>query len=192
MSERLDMNEELKIHEEHKQKAPKKINIALIVVSTSRFNEIKSNKESSDKTIPKVKLLLKKDPSIKLVYSEIIPDSIKNINDVLIKVMKDETVDSIIFSGGTGLSPKDITYEIIEPLLKKKIEGFGEIFRHLSFNEIGSSAMLSRATAGILESKNKNKTIFLLPGSPNAVILALKNIIIPELGHIQYLINKEE
>jgi molybdenum cofactor biosynthesis protein B len=186
------MKDKLKVHEEHKQKAPKKTNIALIVVSTSKFNEIISNKKSSDKTIPEVKMVLKKDPSIKLVYTEIIPDSEEHINTVLTEVMKDEIIDSIIFSGGTGLSPKDITYETLEPRLQKIFDGFGELFRYLSFNEIGSSAMLSRATAGILNSKRKNKTIFLLPGSPNAVVLALKSIIIPELGHIQYLINKEE
>ena len=99
---------------------------------------------------------------------------------------------SIIFSGGTGLSPKDITYETIEPHLEKKFDGFGELFRHLSYNEIGTSAMLSRATAGILQHKKHKKVIFLLPGSPNAVSLALQHIIIPELGHILYLINKEE
>lgn len=186
------MKDKLKVHEEHKHKAPKRTNLALIVVSTSRFDEIISEKKSSDKTIPKVKLLLKNDQSISLVYTEIIPDSEEHINNILIKLMKDDMVDSMVFSGGTGLSPKDITYETLEPRLEKKFDGFGELFRHLSFNEIGSSAMLSRATAGILRSRKKNKALFLLPGSPNAVILALKNIIIPELGHIQYLINKEE
>jgi molybdenum cofactor biosynthesis protein B len=186
------MKEKLKVHEEHKHKAPKKTNLALVVVSTSRFNEIKSGNASTDKTIPKVRRFLKNDPSISLVYTEIIPDSEEHINNILIKLMKDEKVDSILFSGGTGLTPKDITYETLEPRLEKKFDGFGELFRYLSFNEIGPSAMLSRATAGILRSRKRNKSLFLLPGSPNAVILALKNIIIPELGHIQYLINEEE
>jgi len=186
------MKNKLKVHEEHKHKAPKRTNLALIVVSTSRFNEIVSGKKSSDKTIPKVKLLLKNDPSISLVHTEIIPDSEEHINNIIIKLMKDDMVDSIIFSGGTGLTPKDITYEILEPRLEKKFDGFGELFRYLSFNEIGPSAMLSRATAGILRSRKTNKALFLLPGSPNAVILALKGIIIPEIGHIQYLINKKE
>ncbi|MFX0080950.1 MAG: molybdenum cofactor biosynthesis protein B [Candidatus Hodarchaeota archaeon] len=186
------MREKLKVHEEHKYKAPKRTNIALVVVSTSRFNETTSGNVSTDKTIPKVRQFLKNDPSISLVYTEIIPDSEEHINNILIKLMKDERVDSILFSGGTGLTLKDITYETLEPRLEKKFDGFGELFRYLSFNEIGPSAMLSRATAGILRSRKKNKSLFLLPGSPNAVILALKNIIIPELGHIQYLINKKE
>ncbi|MFX0027006.1 MAG: molybdenum cofactor biosynthesis protein B [Candidatus Hermodarchaeota archaeon] len=177
---------------EHKKKAPDKINLALIVVSTSRFNEINSGKSSTDKTIPKVKQLLKNNKSISLNFSEIIPDSEEYINDSLSRLMKDHTIDSIIFSGGTGLSTKDITYETLEPRLEKKFNGFGELFRSLSYNEIGTSAILSRATAGILRSQKMNKVIFLLPGSPNAVRLALRDIIIPELGHILYIINKEE
>jgi molybdenum cofactor biosynthesis protein B len=186
------MKKSLNVPDEHKKKAPKKINLALIVVSTTRFHEKKSGDRSTDKTIPRAKRLLKENKSMSLKYSDIIPDSEEFINNILVKLMKDHTIDSIIFSGGTGLSKKDITYETVEPRLEKKIDGFGELFRSLSYNEIGTSAMLSRATAGILRSKNKNKVIFLLPGSPNAVRLALKNIIIPELGHIIYIINKEE
>lgn len=186
------MKNNLKVHEEHKKKAPEKTTLALIVVSTSRFKEIKSGKISTDKTIPKVEQFLKGDPSISLSFTSIIPDSVEHINNTLTAVMKDKAIDSIIFSGGTGLTPKDITYETLEPRLEKKFDGFGELFRSLSFNEIGPSAMLSRATAGVLRSKRKNKAVFLLPGSPNAVLLALKQIIIPELGHIQYLINKKE
>ena len=181
-----------KVHEEHKQKAPKKIILALIVVSTSRYKELKSKEVSSDKTIPIVKKILEKDSSLTLDFAEVIPDSEEHLNNILIRVMKEDAIDAIIFSGGTGLSPKDITYETIEPRLKKKFSGFGEIFRNLSYNEIGSSAMLSRAVAGILEGKKKNKAVFLLPGSPKAVKLALESLIIPEIGHILYIINKEE
>ena len=182
----------MKVHEEHKQKATKEINFALVVVSTSRYKEIKSGKPSSDKTIPMVEKVLKKKANISLVFQKIIPDSTEHLNNILTKVMKDDAVDSIIFSGGTGLSPKDITYETIEPRLEKKFSGFGEIFRTISYNEIGSSAMLSRAVAGILRVKNKNKAVFLLPGSPNAVRLALDALIVPEIGHIIYMINKKE
>lgn len=181
-----------KVHEQHKKQAPEIINLALVIVSTSRFNEKEAGIISTDKTIPKVKRVLKDNKSISLTFTEIIPDSEEHIKSTLFQVMKDPTIDSIIFSGGTGLSDKDITYEILEPRLEKKFNGFGELFRSLSYNEIGTSAILSRATAGILKSKKKNKVIFLLPGSPNAVRLALQYIIIPELGHILYIINKEE
>jgi len=180
------------ISEDYKLDTLKKTNLALVVVNTKKFNEIISKKKSSDKIIPEVIQFLRKDPSISLVYTEIIPDSEDYINEVLIRVMKKKMIDSIIFSGGTGLAVNDITFETLEPRLYKKFDGFGELFRSLSFNEIGPSTMLSRATAGILCSKKKSKAIFLLPQSSNAIILALKNIIIPELGHIQYLINKEE
>ena len=184
--------EKYKVHKEHKKKAPKNITLALIVVSTSRFEELKSKKVSSDKTIPIVKEVLEKDISISLEFTKIIPDSEEHLNNILTKLMKEDGIDAIIFSGGTGLSRKDITYETIEPRLEKKFSGFGELFRNLSYNEIGSSAMLSRAVAGILKSHKKNKVVFLLPGSPKAVKLALEALIMPEIGHILYIINKEE
>jgi molybdenum cofactor biosynthesis protein B len=188
----IEMKEKSKVPNEHKKKAPEKINLALLIVSTSRFNEIKSGKRSSDKTIPKVERLLKDEQSIRLSFTSIIPDSENEIKRVTLRLLKDPIIDAIIFSGGTGLSPKDITYETLEPRLEKKFAGFGELFRTLSYNEIGTSAMLSRATAGILQGKKKKIAVFLLPGSPNAVRLALQYILIPELGHIIYLINKEE
>ncbi|TFG27345.1 MAG: molybdenum cofactor biosynthesis protein MoaB [Promethearchaeota archaeon] len=178
----------MKVHEEHKKKAPKKLAIGIIVVSSSRFNELSENKQSSDKTIPTVKKILENYEDISLVHSEIIADSEAQIKETLANLIKDDKIDALIFSGGTGLSPKDITYETIEPLLEKELSGFGELFRYLSYEEIRSSAMLSRAIGGII----KKKVIFLLPGSPNAVKLALDKLILPELGHMIYLINKIE
>jgi len=178
----------MKVHELHKKKGPDIINIALIIVSTSRFNELQENESTSDKTIPLVKQLLDQHPGISLMSSEIVSDDNSQIKDMLKKLLDDNTIHAIIFSGGTGLSRKDITYETIEPLLEKKIDGFGELFRYLSYKEIGASSMLSRALAG----KIKDKVIFLLPGSPNAVKLALNNLILPEIKHIIYIINKKE
>ncbi len=186
------MKKEMKVHEEHKSKAPKEINFALVVVSSSRYKELKFKKDTSDKTIPLVKKELEKETTINLLSSEIIPDSEEHLNNTLTKLMKDEVVDVILFSGGTGLTLKDITYETIEPRLEKKFSGFGEIFRNLSYNEIGSAAMLSRAVAGILRRNKRSKVVFLLPGSPKAVKLGLNALILPEIGHILYMINKEE
>ncbi|MEM7795073.1 MAG: molybdenum cofactor biosynthesis protein B [Cyanobacteria bacterium P01_C01_bin.118] len=90
------------------------------------------------------------------------------------------TVDVIITNGGTGIAPRDTTYDAIATLLDKEIPGFGEIFRHLSYAEIGSRAMASRATAGVYQST----LIFLLPGSSNAVTLAMEALILPELQHL--------
>ena len=178
----------MKVHEQHKSKGPETINIALVIVSTSRYEEKISGEIKTDKTIPLIQEILKDHPKNILQSSDIVADSEIQIREILEKLVTADTNDAIIFSGGTGLTPKDITYETIEPLLEKKIDGFGELFRYLSFKEIGPAAMLSRAIAG----KIKSKAIFLLPGSPNAVKLALKQLILPELGHIIYSINKEE
>ncbi|MBN1214768.1 MAG: molybdenum cofactor biosynthesis protein MoaB [Candidatus Lokiarchaeota archaeon] len=178
----------MKTHEEHKLYGPKKVNIALVVVSTSRFKELKLNIDTTDKTIPLVKKILMNKNDIILKTIKIIPDSKDYILNTLDLLLKKKEINSIVFSGGTGLSKKDITYDIIQPRLEKEILGFGEIFRFLSYQEIGSSSVLSRATAGVIF----NKVIFLLPGSPNAVKLAFCKIIIPEIKHMTYIINKKE
>ncbi len=90
------------------------------------------------------------------------------------------TVDVIICNGGTGIAPRDTTYDAIATLLEKEIPGFGEIFRQLSYAEIGSRAIASRATAGVYQST----LIFLLPGSSNGVALAMDALILPELQHL--------
>ena len=97
----------------------------------------------------------------------------------------DAIVDVIILSGGTGIAPRDTTYEAIAALLQKTIPGFGELFRSLSYQEIGSRAMTSRAIAGI----RHQTLIFSLPGSSNAVRLALDALILPEIRHLHRLIN---
>jgi molybdenum cofactor biosynthesis protein B len=89
-------------------------------------------------------------------------------------------VDAIITTGGTGITSRDSTYEAIAELLEKRLDGFGELFRFLSYQEIGSAAMLSRASAGVA----RGTVIFLLPGSENAVRLAMTKLILPELGHV--------
>jgi molybdenum cofactor biosynthesis protein B len=177
----------MKVHEQHKHHAPKNIKLALVIVSTSRHKEKILGKVSSDKTVNKVKQIFLSHDII-LESINIVPDSENEIKQVLENLLSRDTLNGILFSGGTGLSPKDITYETIEPLLEKKLPGFGELFRFLSYKEIGSSAMLSRAIAGTI----KNLIIFLLPGSPHAVKLALEELIIPEMGHMIYLLNKKE
>src|SRR5262245_62593141 len=94
----------------------------------------------------------------------------------------------IITTGGTGISKRDSTYEAVTALFEKQIDGFGELFRMLSFNEIGAAAMLSRATAGVAG----GCAIFLLPGSEHAVRLAMERLILPELGHIVRELTRHE
>lgn len=87
---------------------------------------------------------------------------------------------AVIASGGTGLTSRDSTFEVVSQLVERPIPGFGELFRMLSFQEVGSAAMLSRATAGVL----KGAVVFALPGSPNGVQLAMERLIVPELRHV--------
>ncbi|KJH70796.1 MogA/MoaB family molybdenum cofactor biosynthesis protein [Aliterella atlantica] len=89
-------------------------------------------------------------------------------------------IQAVIFNGGTGIAPRDTTYDAIETLLEKTLPGFGELFRYLSFAEIGSRAIASRAVAGV----HQNKVIFCVPGSSNAVKLAMDKLILPELRHL--------
>ena len=178
----------MKVHEEHKKKGPKIVNIALVVVSTTRYSELQNREETSDKTIPLIKRILIEYPHISLKATEIVPDDVSSIKNVLNKLLDNATIHAIIFSGGTGLTIKDVTYETIQPLIEKEITGFGELFRFLSYQDIGASAMLSRASGGRI----KNKAVFLLPGSPKAVELAFRKLLIPELRHIVYMINKRE
>jgi molybdenum cofactor biosynthesis protein B len=89
-------------------------------------------------------------------------------------------VGAIILTGGTGVAPRDVTPESVEPLLDRSIPGFGELFRQLSYEDIGSAALLSRATAGLAA----GRVVFVIPGSRGAVGLAMEKLILPELGHL--------
>ncbi|HVP28619.1 MAG TPA: MogA/MoaB family molybdenum cofactor biosynthesis protein [Myxococcota bacterium] len=89
-------------------------------------------------------------------------------------------VGAVVLTGGTGVAPRDVTPEAVEPLLERVIPGFGELFRMLSFEEIGSAALLSRALAGMA----RGRVVFVLPGSRGAVRLALERLVLPELGHL--------
>ena len=91
-----------------------------------------------------------------------------------------DAIRAVIVNGGTGISSRDSTFEAVDEILEKRLSGFGEIFRLLTYQEIGSSAIMSRATAGIV----KGRIVFSVPGSENAVRLAMKKLILPELGHL--------
>lgn len=111
-------------------------------------------------------------------YSAILPDNLEQLRATVVEHLAE--LDGIIITGGTGIGPRDVTIEAIRPLIEKELEGFGELFRMLSFQEIGSAAMMSRALAGIA----KRRLIVALPGSPAACRLAMERLLIPELGHI--------
>src|SRR5579863_982287 len=117
-----------------------------------------------------------------IAHYEILPDSPERIRQVVTEFLPQ--VDGIIITGGTGIAARDSTIEAVKPMLGKELEGFGELFRMLSYNEIGSAAFLSRALAGICY----GKIVVALPGSTDACRLALEKLLIPELGHIAHLL----
>ncbi|NJM99519.1 MAG: MogA/MoaB family molybdenum cofactor biosynthesis protein [Phormidesmis sp. RL_2_1] len=102
-----------------------------------------------------------------------------------------DDIQVILLNGGTGIAPRDTTYDAIAALLHKQLPGFGEIFRQLSYAEIGSRAIASRAVAGIHISPQKSTLIFSVPGSSNAVRLAMTALIIPELSHLSALLRAD-
>ncbi len=139
----------------------------------------------------------------------ILKDDPASIRETLISLIADPGVSAILLTGGTGLSARDTTYEVVDALLEKRLDGFGELFRSLSYAEIGSGAMLSRAVAGIVEHRygehrsgehgsgehgsgehgSDATVLFSMPGSTGAVTLALQKLILPELPHIVHLIS---
>ena len=118
----------------------------------------------------------------RVTYYEVLPDSPDRIAEAVRKGL--DELDGIIVNGGTGIAARDSTIEAIRPLIDKELEGFGELFRALSYQEIGSAAFLSRALAGI----GGGKIIVALPGSPKACRLAMEKLLLPELGHLAHLL----
>ena len=175
-----------KPHEEHKKKVSRKINFAVITVSTSRWNALKRGEKIQDISGDLAEELIRK-RGHNVVIRKIVPDDMSQIRAILEESIK-ENLDIVIFIGGTGITRDDVTIEAVKPLLDKEIMGFGEIFRYLSYEEIGSSAFLSRALGGVI----KSTAVFCIPGSPGAVKLALEKLILEEAGHITYLIKERK
>lgn len=111
---------------------------------------------------------------------EIVIDDRAAIVDLLRAAVANPEIDAVVLTGGTGVAPRDVTYEAVEDVLEKPLAGFGELFRSLSYAEIGSAAMLSRAIGGVVG----GTVIFALPGSTKAVELGIQKLIAPELGHV--------
>ena len=164
-------------HKKHDAKY-KHLSFSLIIISDSRYKQIKNKQDINDSTIPLVKELLLKN-NHKIYSTDIIPDEPEIIKEKISDVIKTFNPNIIITSGGTGIGKRDNTIEAMSGLFTKELPGFGEIFRYLSYKEIGPIATLSRSTAGIY----RNTLIFNLPGSPKAVELAISEIILKLAPH---------
>jgi len=163
----------------HKAEAPKTLNFAVVVCSTSRHKEFLQTGHYSDPSGDLIVTTAKK-KGHRVTSRRIAPDDKSEIQRVILKALKSRKTDVIVTSGGTGISPADVTIEAVRPLLEKEVPGFGELFRTISYERIGSAAVLTRAIAGVA----MGKVIFCLPGSPQSVSLALEELILPEAGHI--------
>ena len=152
------------------------IGAAIITVSSTRTKD----NDTSGKAIGEILTAA----GIHIEHYTIVPDRIEAIRSEIFLALRNS--NCIIINGGTGLTYDDCTIEAVMPLLDKKIDGFGELFRLKSYEEIGTSSMLSRALAGTCN----GKAIFCIPGSTPAVTLATRELIVPEIGHILSHANK--
>jgi len=162
---------------EHKRHAPRKVTIGIISVSTTRA----LIDDTSGKWISEAAAAQDHD----IVHHQVIPDDADIIASTLKDVIRNQRPQVILMSGGTGITPKDVTIEAVNPMFGKVLTGFGPLFAQLSFEEIGSAAFLSRATAGVI----KDTVVFCMPGSLNACKLACRELIFPELGHLVKHVN---
>ena len=159
-------------HLEHRRVSPASVTCAVLTVSDSRT-------EADDESGKLYRELLTKGGHKVLVHAILKNDSAA-LTQKLLELLQMPDLQVIITSGGTGMSHKDISVETVTPLLEKTMEGFGELFRYLSYQEIGTASVLSRAVAGVA----KGKIIICLPGSLGATRTALEKIILPEIGHM--------
>lgn len=156
----------------HKKRAPKQVTVAIITLSSTRsLAEDKSGQWIARQVLKE---------GHRVVSHQVFPDVTESIRSAVLEVIREQTPGVILLTGGTGISPKDVTIEALSPLFDKELTSFGALFAQLSYEQVDSAALLSRATAGII-----GKTIvFCMPGSLNACKLACKALILPELGHM--------
>jgi len=159
-------------YQEHKHRALKSVSCAVLTISDSRT-------EQNDDSGRLLKQKLSENGHRVLSYY-ILKDVADSIKNKIHELLKDEEVQVIITTGGTGIGRRDVTVDTISLILEKKLDGFGELFRFLTYQEIGTGSIMSRAIAGVA----KGKVIICLPGSPDAINLAMDKIILPEIGHL--------
>lgn len=159
-------------HAEHRAAAPAIVGCHVITVSDTRTEETDTG--------GRLLRTLLAEGGHDVLGHEIVPDEPTVLRAAVERQLAAEAVQAVITTGGTGISRRDGSYEVIADLLDKRLDGFGELFRALSFEEIGPAAMMSRAVAGVA----RGKVIVALPGSRNAVRLGMTRLVLPELGHL--------
>ncbi|MFP3290921.1 MAG: MogA/MoaB family molybdenum cofactor biosynthesis protein [Thermoproteus sp.] len=169
-------------HEEHRARGPKELSFWVVTVSTSRYEAMASGRSCTDESGDAAVSLISR-AGHRVVGRSLVKDDLVMIRGVVMDLLRRSDVDVVVLTGGTGVARTDVTIEAVRPLLEKELDGFGDVFRLKSYQEVGTAAIMSRALAGV----SNGKLVVALPGSPNAVETGL-GIILPEAPHIIYLV----
>lgn len=161
---------------EHRKEAPKHLRIAVLVVSDTRAAAMR---EGRDEDVTGKLIEQSAREAGHETTRSIVPDEADEIKKAVQGFIADKKIDVVITTGGTGIARRDVTIKTLSPLFEKELPGFGEILRRIGYEKIGTAALLTLATAGIIE----RKPVFCLPGAPNAAEVAM-GLILPELGHV--------
>lgn len=164
--------------ERHREASPDTIRAAVLTISDTRTPETDTGGNAIVEAL--------EGAGHEVASREIVRDDAPKIEETLKELLARENVDAVITTGGTGISARDTTYEVVSRLIDKRLDGFGELFRMLSYEEIGAAAMLSRAVAGAAGTK----FLACLPGSSNAVYLAMEKLLVPEIAHVVFELRK--
>ena len=165
---------------EHREAAPETISVAVLTISDTRTPETDTGGDIVEEAM--------RGAGHEVVAREIVRDEASSIRTRLVDLLARGDVDAVVTTGGTGISARDTTYEVVDRMIEKKLDGFGEIFRVLSYEEIGAAALLSRAVAGTVGTK----LVASLPGSRNAVRLGMEKLLVPEIAHIVFELRKHQ
>ena len=164
----------------HRESAPEHVRLAVLTISDTRTPE----NDTGGDTIEE----LMRGAGHEVVERSIVRDDAARIRTEIVNLLARPDADAVITTGGTGISARDTTYEVVSRMIEKKLDGFGEIFRALSYEEIGAAAILSRAVAGTVGTK----LVACLPGSRNAVRLAVEKLLVPEIAHVIFELRKHQ
>ncbi|MDQ5811819.1 MAG: MogA/MoaB family molybdenum cofactor biosynthesis protein [Actinomycetota bacterium] len=164
----------------HRDAAPEKVRVAVLTISDTRTPQTDTGGDTIEELV--------RGAGHEVVERDIVRDEAASIRMKLVDLLGRSDVDAVITTGGTGISARDTTYEVVDRLLEKRLDGFGEIFRMLSYEEIGAAAFLSRAVAGTVGTK----FLVCLPGSRNAVRLAVEKLLVSEISHVVFELNKHQ
>ena len=165
---------------QHREAAPETVRVAVLTISDTRTSETDTGGDVVEETM--------RGAGHEVVAREIVRDEATSIRTTLVDLLARPEVDAVVTTGGTGISGRDTTYEVVERMVEKRLDGFGQLFRMLSYEEIGAAAILSRALAGAVGTK----FVASLPGSRNAVRLGMEKLLVPEIAHIVFELRKHQ